>query len=147
MAHSLANEEWVVKILASKQVQQVNDMAEQARDALTRYVGYEVTYDATSAQLLDEWVDRHVRQFDDPSGKMKLLWASFLGEMFCRHHGGQWILQEKGRGGGLGVMCPTRRGGQHVIDVSGQVDRRVADGMAASLAYFYAMTAVVLKAE
>jgi hypothetical protein len=131
--------------LGAEQIRQMVEMAEQARGALSCYVGYEVAYNTTGVQLLDEWVDRHVRQFAEPSEKVYLLWVSFLGEMFRRHHGGEWVV--RGKGGPLGVLCPTGDGGQHVVDVAGQVRRRIARGMSASLTYFYTMTSIDLRAQ
>lgn len=136
-----------MKFLAPEQIRHLVEMAEQARTALSQYVGYEVAYDPTGMQLLDEWIDRHVRQFAHPSQKMRLLWISFLGEMFRRHHGGEWILQERDKGGELALLCPREGGGLYTVDVSDQVSRRIAHGMSSSLAYFYAMTSIELKAD
>jgi hypothetical protein len=122
-------------------------MAEQARTALSQYVGYEVTYDSVGMQLLDEWIDRHLKQFQRPSQKMRLLWVSFLGEMFRRHHNGEWVLQERDGGGDLVLLCSREGGDLHPVNVSGQVSQRIAHGMSASLAYFYAVTSIELKAE
>jgi hypothetical protein len=134
-----------VRFLAPEQIRYLAETAERARAALSRFVGYEVFYDATALQLLDEWIDRHLRQFPNPSQGMCLLWASFLGEMFRRHHGGEWVVQG-GDKSGVAVLCPTEGGGVYTVDVSGQVSRRVAQGMSASLAYYYTMTSIELRA-
>lgn len=135
-----------VRFLAPEQIRHLVEMAEQARTALSRFAGYEVVYTSVGLQLLDEWIDRYLRQFPDPSQGMRLLWIGFLGEMFRRHHGGEWVFQERAKGGGLVVLCPTEAG-VYTVDVSGQVGRRIAHGMSASLAYFYAITSIELKAE
>lgn len=132
-----------VKFLSPEKIRSLAEMAEKARDALSRFAGYDVSCDATGLQLLDEWIDRHLRQFPNPSQGMRLLWVAFLGEMFRRRHGGEWAIQN----GDLTVLCPTEGHGVHVVDVSGQVGRRVATGMAASLVYFYAMTSIELRAS
>jgi len=135
-----------VRFLAPEQAHYLAEMAERARAGLSRFVGYEADYSATALQLLDEWIDRHLRQFPNPSQGMRSLWISFLGEMFRRHHRGEWIFQEQDKGKGLAVLCPTESGGLYAVDVSGQVNRRIAHGMSASLAYFYTVTCIKLKA-
>jgi hypothetical protein len=134
------------KFLSPEQIRYLAEMAEQARAALSRFAGYEVFYDAISLQLLDEWIDRHLRQFPEPSQRIRLLWASFLGEMFRRHHGGEWALRGQSKDGGLILLCPTESSGVYTADVSGQIGRRVAEGMSASLAYYFAITSIELKA-
>lgn len=134
-----------MKLLPPGQIRQLVEMAEQARVALGSYAGYDVAYDSTALQLLDEWIDRHLRQFPQPSQKMRLLWASFLGEVFRRRHEGEWVIQERDGSEGLVVLCPTESGGRHTVDVVGQVNRRVAQGMAASLVLFYTLTSIELK--
>jgi hypothetical protein len=133
------------RFLAPEQIRYLAETAEQARAALSRFAGYEVFYDSTSLQLLDEWIDRHLRQFPEPSQRIRLLWASFLGEMFRRHHGGEWALRGS-KENGLIVLCPTESSGMYTVEVSAQVARRVADGMSASLAYYFAITSIELKA-
>ena len=114
---------------------------------MSRFAGYEVVYDQTALQLLDEWVDRHMRQFPRPTQTMRLLWISFLGEVFRRHHDGEWVFQGQGRDGGLAVLCPMGDGNGEAVDVSGHVDRRIAEGILASLVYFFAMTSIELRAK
>jgi hypothetical protein len=89
------------KFLSPEQIRYLAEMAEQARAALSRFAGYEVFYNSIALQLLDEWVDRHLRQFPEPSQRIRLLWVSFLGEMFRRHHGGEWALRGQSKEGGL----------------------------------------------
>lgn len=134
------------KFLSPEQIRYLSEMAEQARAALSRFAGYEVFYDSTSLQLLDEWVDRHLRQFPEPSQRIRLLWVSFLGEMFRRHHGGEWALRGQSKESGLILLCPTESSGVYTADVSSQVGHRVAEGMSASLAYYFAITSIELKA-
>jgi hypothetical protein len=134
------------RFLSPEQIRYLAEMAEQARTALSRFAGYEVFYDATALQLMDEWIDRHLRQFPEPSQRIRLLWVSFLGEMFRRHHGGEWALRGQSSEGGLIVLCPTESSGVYTVDVSGQIGHRIADGMSASLAYYFAITSIELKA-
>jgi len=135
------------KFLIPERARYLTETAEQARAGLSRFVGYEVDYDVTALQLLDEWIDRHLRQFPNPSPGMRLLWVGFLGEMFRRRHRGEWIIQEREKGKGLAVLCPTESGGLYTVDVSGQIDRRIDHGISASLVYFYTITCIELKAE
>jgi hypothetical protein len=134
-----------VEFLTPQQVRSLVEMAERAQEELSRVAGYEVAYDSTTLQLLDEWIDRHLRESSDPSQKMRLLWACFLGEMFRRRHGGEWVLQKHDEGKLLAVLCPTGSGGRYAVDVSGQIDRRIAHGIAQSLTYFYLITSIKLK--
>ncbi len=135
-----------VEFLTSKQVRSLVEMAERAQEELSYVVGYQVAYDSTTMQLLDEWIDRHLRQSSNPSQKMRLLWACFLGEMFRRRHGGEWVLQRHDEGKRLAVLCPTESGGRYAVDVSGQIDRRIDQGISESLTYFYLVTSIKLKA-
>ncbi|MDY6877022.1 MAG: hypothetical protein SWK90_12575 [Chloroflexota bacterium] len=136
-----------VRSLAPEQAHYLAEMAERARAGLSRFVGYEVDYNATALQLLDEWIDRHLRQLPNPSPGMCSLWIGFLGEMFRRHHRGEWVFQEQDKGKGLAVLCPTESGGLYTVDVSGQISRRIAHGISASLVYFYTVTCIELKAK
>ncbi len=136
-----------VKFLSSGQIRYLAEMAEQARAALSRFAGHEVGYDAIGLQLLDEWIDRYLRQFPNPSQSVRLSWVSFLGEMFRRRQGAEWAVQQGDAKGKLAVLCLTESGDVRTVDVSGPVARRIAEGMSASLAYFYMTTVVELKAE
>jgi len=134
-----------MKFLTLEQIRQMVEMAELARKTLGNYVGYEVAYDSIALQLLDEWIDRHLRQFSQPSQKMRLLWTSFLGEVFRRRYWGEWVVQERDAGGGLAILCPRGDGGRYTVDISGQVSRRITRGISASLTYFYTVTSIELK--
>ena len=134
------------KFLIPERARHLAEMAERARAGLSRFVGYEVDYKTTALQFLDEWIDRHLRQFPSPSQGKRLLWVSFLGEMFRRHHWGEWIIQDRGERKGLAVLCPMESGGLYTVNVSDQIDRRIAHGMSASLAYSYTVTCIKLKA-
>jgi hypothetical protein len=134
------------KFLSPEQIRYLVETAEQARAAVVHFSGQNVGYDAIALQLMDEWIDRHLRRFPEPSQRMRLLWVSFLGEMFRRRHGGEWVVEDDGESKGeLAVLCPAEGGGVHRVDVSGQVGRRIAEGMSASLSYFYAITSIELK--
>jgi len=134
------------EFLAPERVQYFAELAEQARAALSRFVGYHVGYDNTALQLLDEWIDRHLRQFPAPSASMRLLWTSFLGEVFRRHYDSEWAIRRRGKSGEMVVVCRTETGEMVTVEVSAQINRRIAEGMSASLVYFYTMTSIELKA-
>jgi len=122
------------------------EIAEQAQAGLSRFAGRAVAYDATVLQLLDEWIDHHMRLFPCPSQKMRLYWTSLLGEVFRRRHEGEWVIQEQDDGTRkLGVLCPVASGGFHVVEVSDQINRRIANGISASLAYFYTTKSIELR--
>jgi hypothetical protein len=132
-----------LEFLAVEQVRDLTKIAEQARESLGDFAGQEVSYDANAIQLLDEWIDDHLEQTSTPSKKIRLLWSSFLGEVFRRLHEGWWAMR-KGSDK-LILVCPTASGGQHTVDVAGQVDRRIESGMAESLTYFYNITRIELQ--
>ena len=134
-----------VEFLTPDQARYLVEVAEEARVGLSRFVGYGVAYDSVALQLLDEWIDRHLHQFPYPSQSTRLLWVSFLGEMFRRYHEGEWVLWKRDHR--LAVLCPTEGGDPYAVDVSGQVGRRITEGISASLALFYTTTRVELKRE
>ena len=135
--------------LSAEQITTMAHMAEQARSGLSRYVGDEVGYDATGLQLLDEWIERHLRQFPIPSQRIRLLWVSFLGEVFRRSYGGEWARKsEQGQSKqSLIILCPLRGTKVYPIDVSEQVGKRIAQCISASLTYFYTMTSIEIRAQ
>ncbi len=132
-----------VKFLTPDQARYLVEVAEETRTGLSRFVGHEVACDSIALPLLDEWIERHLRQFPHPSQEMRLLWVSFLGEVFRRRYEGTWILQERGRN--LAVLCFKEGGSLYTVDISGQVGRRIAQGMSASLAWFYTITSIELR--
>lgn len=128
-----------VEFLNPEQARQMVELAERARAALARFSGRPVNYDAPALQLLDEWIERT----PSPSREMRVLWVAFLGEIFRRRHGGEWIVNRE-EGGHLAVLCPTETGGVRRVEVATQVNERVAGGMVYSLALFYVSEASYL---
>jgi len=133
-----------VQFLSPEQARSLVEMAERARDELSRFAGYAVAYDATALQLLDEWVERVVQRTPQPQPALTVLWTAFLGEVFRRRYGGEWVVHEE-NGRALAVLCPAGRGGLHLVQVAEQVRRRIANGFADSLALFYAQESVLLR--
>ncbi|MBN1956047.1 MAG: hypothetical protein JW900_13485 [Anaerolineae bacterium] len=129
-----------VEFLSPERSRQLVELAERARTRLAQIGGRPVEYDATTLQLLDEWIDRE----SAPSQSLQVMWAAFLGEIFRRRHGGEWILHQ-GDGNQLAVLCPTEVGGVHRVDVTWHIARRIASGMAHSLALFYLREAALLR--
>jgi hypothetical protein len=126
--------------LSPERARQLVELAERARDELARFSGQEVHYDATALQLLDEWIERVPR----PSKPLQVLWIAFLGEGFRRRHGGEWVIC-RDDGGRLAVLCPAGSGMPHRVEVTTQVARRIANGIADSLALFYARESILLR--
>jgi hypothetical protein len=122
--------------LESDRVQELTKTAEWVRAELSRSVGYDVEFDATGVQLLDEWIENVLKRSPVPERRLKLLWTVFLGEVFRRRHEGVWAIQ-KGEKDDLVVLFPTSSGGGYVVEVAEQVRRRIAQGFAASLALYY----------
>jgi hypothetical protein len=136
-------EERSLTLLSQEQTRDVVALAQHARKSLSRFVGREITIGTGAMELLDEWIEDYLETDPDPPVRMRLLWASLLGEMFRRHHKGWWALRD----GRLTIVCPTDRGNWHVAAVREQVDRRVVSGMSESLTYFYNMTRIELKLD
>ncbi|TET50317.1 MAG: hypothetical protein E3J64_08380 [Anaerolineales bacterium] len=132
------------EILGPDQVRYLEETAEKAREALSRFADCDVAYGSGAVELLDEWIERHLERSPDPSAELRLTWTSLLGEVIRRRFGGRWILQRARDDRTLAVQCESDGGYPRTIDLSGQLSRRIADGMSASLAYFYAATGIEL---
>jgi hypothetical protein len=116
------------------------ELAERARAELGRLSGQAVGYDAAALHLLDEWIERA----PSPPQTVRLLWVAFLGEVFRRRHGGEWVIH-RDDGQRLAVLCPQESGGVHRVEVAAQVSSRLTNGLADSLALFYARESILLK--
>ena len=69
-----------------------------------------------------------------------------LPETFRRQNAGFWSLQELcNEEKTLAVFCPLQESGNEVIDVWGQGNCRIDQGIAASLTYFDVLTSIRLK--
>ena len=130
-----------VSFLSPEQAQDLVAIGDRARGALSRFSGRDVAFDAESVQLLDEWIAAYVEADSDPPEQMRLLWATFLGELFRRRHAGWWAF----RNGDLVIVCPTDGGDFRVVSPREHVDSRIAFGMSESLTYFYNLTRIELK--
>jgi len=132
--------------LIPDQSRQLAALAERTRTTLATFAAETVYYDVTALQLLDEWVEFRLQQDPDPSSETRLLWAIFLGETLRRQHAGVWILQELNTGEkALAVSCPLQDAGNETVDIWGPVNRRIDEGIAASLTYFYMLTSIRLR--
>lgn len=119
--------------------------AAQAMQMLESFSGGPVEYGATALQLLDEWIDRMVRQ-GPLSHAARVQVIAFLGQTFLDRHGGYWATQMQDQQPGLGVVCPVAGAGDDTrfIDVADQVQRRLAHGISDSLSFFYLIRSVDL---
>jgi hypothetical protein len=129
-----------LQLLSPDRTRQLVELAEQARRQLERFAGQPVRYDATSLQLLDEWIERT----PSPPKSLQILWVAFVGEVFRRRHNGEWAIHQSD-GGQLTVVCPTERGMLYPVDVAAQVSRRIAGGIAESLALYYVRQSILLR--
>jgi len=127
--------------LSQEQARDLASLAERARGELSRLSGREVSYSSSAVQLLDEWLDDYLERVADPPIPVRLLWTSFLGEVFRRRLDGWWALRD----GKLIIVCPAGEGGFRGVAVREQIDRRIALGMAESVSYFYNATCIQLK--
>lgn len=135
-----------VQFIPPQRSQQLTELADRGRVSLSRYAGITVDYNAVGLQTLDEWIERHIHQFPRPSTEIRTVWGAFLGETFRRRHGGQWGIDNAGNRPRLGIVCP--RGDQDLmfVDVMDQVARRITGGMNESLAFYYTIKGVQIKA-
>jgi hypothetical protein len=125
---------------------QLTELAERARVSLGRYAGIEVDYNAIGLQTLDEWIQRHIQQFPNPSREIRTVWGAFLGETFRRRFNGQWGIDNGGPHPQLGIVCPTTDEGLAFVDVMDQISRRIKNGMNESLAFYYTIKGVEINA-
>ena len=134
-----------IKFLPSDQAKQLSGMAERARLSLTRFAGVDTEYNAVGLQQLDEWIDRHLRQFPNPSSEMTMVWAAFLGEVFRRRFSGEWAVDTSTGKPLLGIVCPKENRGLLFVDVMQQMQRRLKKGMAESFSFYYTLKGVEIK--
>ncbi len=133
-----------IQLLPAQRSQQLTALADRARFSLSRYAGIEVDYNAVGLQTLDEWIERHMRQFPRPSTEVKTVWGTFLGEAFRRRYQGQWGIENSRARPRLGIVCS--KGEDLVfIDVMDQISRRIQRGMHESLAFYYTIKGVELQ--
>lgn len=135
-----------VHFIPQTQVGQMQDLAERAQKSLSRFAKIEVQYNAIGLQLLDEWIDRHVRQFPTPNKRIMTIWGAFLGEVFRERFNGEWAVEKVQRETRLGVLCPKGSGdGLFFVPVMDQIHQRVKEGMQESLTFFYTMKGIEIK--
>ncbi|MEA3397326.1 MAG: hypothetical protein U9R05_07680 [Chloroflexota bacterium] len=137
--------QYSTQFLPQSQVKQMTELAERGRLSLARFAGVEVEFDIGGLQLLDEWIERHVRQFPQPSPNIMTLWGAFLGEIFRRRFYGEWVVDTSKRKPQLGIFCPKEEHGLLFIDVMAQIQRRVRKGIIESLALYYTEKGIEIK--
>ena len=136
-----------VQFIPPQQSRQLTGFAERARISLERYSRAEVEFDAIGLQMLDEWIERHMDQFPNPSHEIKMIWGAFLGETIRRRFNGQWAISKSGKKAYVGVLCPKSNTGLVFIDVIHQTDLRLKNGMSHSLAYYYTIKGVEINSS
>ena len=134
-----------IQLIPPQRSRQLTELADRARVSLGRYAGIDVGYNAVGLQTLDEWIDRHVRQFPDPSQEIRMVWGAFLGETIRRRYNGQWGIKNSPQRPHLGVVCPKEEEGLIFVDVMDQVNRRIRNGMNESLAFYYTIKGVEIR--
>jgi hypothetical protein len=135
-----------IQPLSSERSLYMREAAGQALDVLQRFSADLVEFGPTALQLLDEWIDRMERR-GPLSNTSRALVVAFLGHTFLQEHGGYWATETRGRKQRLGVICPVAGSGNQTqfIDIVEQVNRRLANGISDSLAFFYLVTSVELR--
>jgi len=133
-----------IKFIPPNQSHQLTELAERAKVGLSRFAGLEVDYNAIGLQMLDEWIERHLKQFPEPSKEIVMVWSAFLGETFRRRFNGAWGVQNTGRKPRLGIVCP-KEDGLIFTDVMGQMQRRIKAGMNESIAFYYIIQGIEIR--
>ncbi|HOU12559.1 MAG TPA: hypothetical protein PKZ84_05545 [Anaerolineae bacterium] len=136
-----------LQLIPTQQSRQLVELAERARLGLSRFADTDVEYNAVGLQLLDEWIDRHLKQFPRPSKEIVMAWGTFLGETFRRRFGGEWGLNNAGNKPRLGIVAAKGETDLLFIDIMDQMQRRIKDGMNESLAFYYTIKGVELRRE
>lgn len=134
-----------LQFLQPTQARQLAELADRARLGLSRFAVVAVDFNAVGLQLLDEWIERHLRQFPDPSRDILTVWGAFLGEVFRRRFHGEWAIDNSQRKPRLGVICPREQRGLLFVDVMEQVQRRIKYNMQESLAFYYAEKGIEIR--
>jgi len=134
-----------IQVLPPKQAGQLIELAERAKVSLNRFTGNEIEYTSVGLQMLDEWIDRHLKQFPAPSNELIMVWGAFLGEVFRRKFKGEWGVNNMGRKPHLGIICPREEDPPFFVDVMDQIQRRIKDGMSESLAFYYTLKGVEIR--
>lgn len=130
------------QFISPQKSRQLTDLADRAKVSLSRYAGIDVEYNAIGLQLLDEWIERHLKQAGDPSAEIRIVWGAFLGEAFRRRYQGQWGVDSTGPHERLGIICPREGHPPIFVDVMDQVARRAREGMEESLAFYYTIKGI-----
>ena len=132
--------------LSPEQTRFLEKTASQALGVLEEFTDDHITYGPTALQLLDEWIVRSERK-GPVSTVSRAQIIAFLGKTFLHAHGGHWATQMQGDRQHLGVLCPVVGPVEHVrfIDITAQVNRRLHEGIGASLALAYLTASVDLK--
>jgi hypothetical protein len=131
-----------IQFLAPTRSRQLADLADRAKVSLSRYAGIDVDYNAVGLQMLDEWIDRYLQQFANPTAEIKIVWGAFLGEAFRHRYHGQWGTDIAGEHERLGVICARDGLAPLFVDVMDQVARRLREGMNESLAFYYTIKGI-----
>ncbi len=134
-----------LEFITPQQARQLSELAERARIGLSRFADVNVEYNAVGLQMLDEWIDRYLKQYPRPSKEIVAAWGTFLGETFRRRFGGEWGLATTAGRPRLGIIA-TKGGSELMfIDIMDQVQRRIKDGMNESLALYYTIKGIEVK--
>ena len=133
------------QFLPQSQVKQMTELAERGRLSLARFAGVEVEFNIGGLQLLDEWIERHLRQFPQPSSSLMTLWGAFLGETFRRRFYGEWVVDTSKRKPQLGIFCPKKEHGLLFVAVMEQIQRRTRQGITESLTLYYTEKGIEIR--
>jgi len=134
-------------LIPSQQSCQLIELAERARVGLSRFADAEVEYNVVGLQMLDEWIDRHLRRFPRPSQEIVTAWGTFLGETFRRRFNAEWGVNHTEGKPHLGIVCPKGDMELFFVDVMDQMQRRIRDGMNESLAFYYTLKSIEMREE
>ena len=137
-----------IRPLPEEKKQYLEESAEQTLRVLERFSGDPVEFGPTALQLLDEWIERMKRRGPLSTASQARI-VAFLGQTFLQAHGGAWAVEIPGGRQKLGVVCPVRGQEERTrfVDISEQVNQRLAQGIQASLALTYMAASVDLEGQ
>jgi hypothetical protein len=135
-----------IQPLSSDRNQYMQQAAKRWLQRLEEFSGDHLDYGPKALQLLDEWIDRQHRNGSLSTAERAMV-VAFLGQTFLQAHGGYWATQTRDPRPKLGVVCPiaTSKEDDRFIDIVGQIDRRMSNGIVDSLNFFFLTTSVDLQ--
>lgn len=118
--------------------------AEQAAERAQSNHGISLDYSPASVDRLDTILAAELASSSEAINLATRLWGGYLGEVFCRHHGGEWIMALYP---GSELSMPSVQVGASQLYPLLKVQRRLTMGPGEEVAGFYRKVASALAAR